>query len=64
MRLKKFEEYSLKDSLFGDSEDAPMSMEVAEDEFTENFYKLYHSIRKKLGVDKAKELLDKLKSKI
>ena len=64
MRLKTFEEYDLKNSLFGDSEDAPMNMEVEEDEFAEKFYDLYHTMRRKLGVDKAKELLDKLKSRI
>ena len=65
MALKKFEEYKgLADSLFGDSEDAPMNMEVEEDEFAEKFYDLYHTMRAKLGIDKAKELLDKLKSRI
>ena len=64
MRLKTFEEYDLKDSLFGpDDTDAPMNMEV-EDEFAEKFYNLYHSMRAKLGIDKAKELIDKLKSEI
>jgi len=62
-KVKTFEEYNLADSLFGDSEDAPMNMEV-EDEFAEKFYNLYHSMKAKLGINKANELIDKLKSKI